>query len=74
MLSVASFPRGADITAFARLRHCVRLVEQENRNLLIVQLADIHRPMHAGARLLPLNLPRRDLDALALASVAVFDS
>jgi len=56
-----------------RLRHRVRSVEQEDRNLLVGLLADIQRPMNTGTRLVPLNLTGRDLNALALASVAVFD-
>ena len=55
------------------LRHCVRAVEQENRDLLVVLCADIPRRMDAGAPLLPIDLTRRDFDALALAWAAVFD-
>ena len=59
--------------SLSRLRLGIWTVEKENRDLLIRTLPDIHRSMNAGARLLPLDLTRRDLDALALASVAVFD-
>ena len=37
-----------------RLRHCVWTVEQENRDLLVGLLADIHRSMNGGA--FPLDL------------------
>jgi len=56
-----------------RLRHCVRAVEQEDCNLLVGLLTDIHRPMNTGARLFPLDLSRRDLNALALAAVTVLN-
>jgi hypothetical protein len=59
--------------SLSRLRPGIWTVEKENRDLLIRTLPDIHRSMNAGAPLLPLDLTRRDLDALALASVAVFD-
>jgi len=59
--------------SLSRLRLGIWTVEKENRDLLIRTLPDIHRSMNTGARLLPLDLTRRDLDALALASVAVFD-
>ena len=48
-------------------------VEKEDRNLLIGLLPDIHCPMHASTRLLPIKLSQRDLDTLALAAVAIFD-
>ena len=32
-----------------RLRHCVWAVEQEDCNLLVGLLTDIHRPMNTGA-------------------------
>jgi hypothetical protein len=41
-----------------RLWDRVRAVEQEDRDLLVGLLADIHRPMNAGPRLLPLDLTR----------------
>ena len=49
------------------------MIKQENSNLLVGLLPDIHCPMHAGARLFPIDLPRRDFNALALATVAIFD-
>jgi len=58
---------------FGWLRHRVRAVEQENRNLLVGLLADIHRPVVTGTRLLPIDLARRDFDALDFASVAVLN-
>ena len=56
-----------------RLRHCVWAVEPEDCNLLVGLLTDIHRPMNTGARLFPLDLSRRDLNALALAAVTVLN-
>jgi hypothetical protein len=56
-----------------RLRYCVWAVEQEDCNLLVGLLTDIHRPMNTGARLFPLDLSRRDLNALALAAVTVLN-
>lgn len=56
-----------------RLRHCVWAVEQEDCNLLVGQLTDIHRPMNTGARFFPLDLSRRDLNALPLAAVTVLN-
>ena len=52
-----------------RLRHRVRAVEQEDRDLLVGLLADVHRAMNALGWLFPLDLSRRDLNALALASI-----
>ena len=56
-----------------RLRHRVWSVEQENRDLLLGLLPDIHRSMNTGTRHFPVHLSRRDLDALALTFVAVFN-
>jgi len=56
-----------------RLRHCIRTVEQENCHLLVGLLADIHRPMNAGAGLLPVNLSGRDLNPQALTAISVLD-
>jgi hypothetical protein len=55
------------------LRDGIWAVEQEDSDLLVRLLADIHSPMNAGTRLLPLDLSRRDLDALALTSIPVFN-
>ena len=55
-----------------KFRH-LPVVEQENRDLLIRLLAHIHRPMNTGARFLPLDLPRRDLNVVALASVTILN-
>ena len=57
----------------SRLRLGIWTVEKENRNLLIRTLSDIHRSMNAGARLLPLDLSRSDLNALAVASITVLN-
>jgi len=54
-----------------RLRHRVRAVEQEDRDLLVGLLADIHGAMNALGRFFPVHLSRRDLDALA--AVAIFN-
>jgi len=56
-----------------RLRHRVRAVEQEDRDLLVGLLADVHSPMYAVTRLFPLDLSRRNLDALTLAAIAAFN-
>ena len=55
------------------LCHRVRAVEQENRDLLVGLLADIHGVVNALTRLLPLNLTGRDLNALALSSITVLN-
>ena len=49
------------------------MIEKENRDLLLRLFPDIHRPKDAGTWLLPFNLTRRDLNALALASVTVLN-
>jgi deazaflavin-dependent oxidoreductase (nitroreductase family) len=44
------------------------------RQWFVRKVASRHSPpMHTGARLLPLDLSRRDLNAMALASIAIFD-
>jgi len=53
----------------SRLRSCIGAIEQETRESLIGLLADSHRAVNAPYRLLPLNLSRHELNALALASV-----
>lgn len=45
------------------------MVEQENRDLLVRLLADIHCPMNADTRFFPIDLSGRDFNALALTSV-----
>ena len=57
----------------SRLRHRVRAVEQEDSDLLVGLLPDIHRPMNTRTRLFPINLSRCDLDAVVLASIAVLN-
>jgi hypothetical protein len=56
-----------------RLHHCVWAVEQENRDLFVGLRADIYSPMNTVGWLLPLDLSRRDLNALALAAVTVLN-
>jgi hypothetical protein len=56
-----------------RLRNRVGAIKQENGDLLIWLLTDIDRPMHAGARLFPLDLPWPNLNTLTFASIAVLD-
>jgi hypothetical protein len=55
------------------LRHGIGAVEQEDRNLLVGLPADIHSAVNALGWLLPIDLSRRNLDAMALSSVAVLD-
>jgi hypothetical protein len=55
------------------LRLCVRKVKHEDSNLLIRLVTNIHRMMDTLSRLLPVYLSRRNLDALVLASVTVFN-
>lgn len=57
-----------------RLRHCVRTVEKEDGNLLVGLLTDIDTAVDALGRLIPINLPRRDRDVLALTPIAVFEA
>lgn len=56
-----------------RLRHCVWAVEEENRDLLVRLLANIHCPTNAGTRLFPLDLSGRNLNSQALTALAVFN-
>jgi len=56
-----------------RLRHGIRAVKQENRDLLIHLLADVHGTVNTGAGFLPIDLSRRDLDSHAVTAIAVFD-
>jgi hypothetical protein len=58
----------------SRLAHCVRMVEQEDRGLVRRTACRRYSPVNAARWLLPLNLPRRGLNVLAIAPVAVFDS
>jgi hypothetical protein len=55
------------------LSHRIWMIQQKNCDLLIRLLPDIHRPMDTGTRIFPLDLSRRYLDALTLASVAVLN-
>lgn len=65
--------RFGKLLLFPRLRHRVWAVEQEYGDLLVGLLADIHRPMNAGARLFPIDLPGPDLNALAVAAIAILN-
>jgi hypothetical protein len=58
---------------FKRLRLCVGVIQEKDRDLLVGLLADIHGPMNAGDRLFPFNLPRPNRKTLAFASIAVLD-
>jgi hypothetical protein len=55
------------------LRHGVWPVEQEDGDLLVRLLAHVHGAVKALRRLLPSHLSRRDLDAMALAAIAILD-
>ena len=57
----------------AGLRHCVRTVEQKDRDLLVGLLSDIHSAVNTGARFFPIDLSRRDLDSQALTTIAVLN-
>jgi hypothetical protein len=56
-----------------RLWNRVRAVEQEDCDLFVSLLADIRGAVNALGWLLPLDLSRRNLDAMALSSIAVLD-
>ena len=55
------------------LRHSVWATEEEDRDLLVGLLADIHRSVNTGTRFLPVNLTGRDLHGNRITTVAVFD-
>jgi hypothetical protein len=57
-----------------RLRHRVRAVEQEDRDLLVGLLADIHSAVNALSWLLPVNLPRRNPDLMTLSSIPILNA
>ena len=57
-----------------RLRDCVRAVEQQDRDLLVGLLADVHSAVNALGWLLLVNLSRRDLNALAPGSITVLNA
>jgi len=50
------------------------MVQEEDCNLFVRLLANIHSAVNAASRLVPAHLPRRNLQAMTLTSVAVFDS
>jgi hypothetical protein len=57
----------------ARLSDCVGAVKEEDRDLLVRLLADIDSAVNPFGRLIPIRLPRRDLESMALATIAVLD-
>lgn len=56
-----------------RLGHSVGMVEEEDGDLLVRLLADVHAAMNAVGRLVPVNLARPELDPLGGATIAVFN-
>jgi len=48
-------------------------VEEEDSDLLIKLLPDIHRPMNTGTRLFALDLTGRDLDGKRVTTIAVLN-
>ena len=56
-----------------RLRHSVGVVDEEHRDLLVRLLADIDTSVNLVRGLIPICLPRRDLEPMALTAIAVFD-
>ena len=56
-----------------RLRDVVRIDEEENSDLLVCPVADVHSAMNAITRLGPVDLPGRDPDALRRTAVAELD-
>jgi hypothetical protein len=59
--------------SLGRLGHGIGAVEQEDRDLFVGLLADIHRSVYALAWLLPVNLSRRDLNSQAFTAVAILN-
>jgi hypothetical protein len=56
-----------------RLRERVRPVEQEDSNLLVPLVAHIYGSVNTIGWILPPNLSRRDLEAMAVARITVFN-
>jgi hypothetical protein len=54
------------------LRHGVRVVEEEDRNLLVQVLAHVDRSMDKVRRLVPVCLARANTEVIPLPAVAVF--
>jgi hypothetical protein len=55
------------------LRYSVWTVEQEDSDLLIRLASDVHCTMNSLGWIFPLDLTRRDFDALALPSITVLN-
>jgi len=56
-----------------RLGDVVRMVEKEDRDLLVRLVANIDRPMRVVRRLVPIDLPRLDPYLVIRTTVAEFD-
>src|SRR5262249_20734092 len=61
------------IFAFARLRVGVRIIEEEDRNLLVWFPADVKASVHAVGRLIPVGLARSNWESLPWPALAVLD-
>jgi hypothetical protein len=59
--------------SFIRLRHHAGTVEKEDSYLLVGLPTNIYTTVNVLRRLVPIDLPWRDLEALALTTIAVFD-
>jgi hypothetical protein len=55
------------------LRHRIWPAEQEDGDLLVRLLPHVYGAVNALGGLLPFHLSRRDLDAMALAAIAILD-
>ena len=49
------------------------MIEKEDGDVLVGLFTDIDTAVKALGRLVPIDLPRRNLDALALTPIAIFD-
>ena len=56
-----------------RLRHRVGTIKEEDCNLLVPLMADIDGAVDAGARLVPIRLASRHLDAMGLPTITGLD-
>src|SRR5262249_29673487 len=61
------------VFAFARLRVGIRIIEEEDRNLLVWFPADVKAAVHAVGRLIPVRLARSHWESLPWRAVAVLD-
>jgi hypothetical protein len=64
-------PRG--LVVVNRLGLCPRVIEEENGDLLVRLLTHIDAAVNPVRRLIPVRLPSRDVKAVALATIALFD-